>query len=48
MALDLSKVEKGEGIPDDTTPKSCLPLIVENYYSDSQYKFGDQIEGMKT
>ena len=30
--LDLAWVEKGEIIPDRATPKSYLPLFVENYY----------------
>ena len=43
-ALDLAWVEKGEVIPDNTAPKSYLPLFVENYYSDTHYEFGDQTE----
>ena len=39
--------KKGEVVPDNTAPKSYLPLFVENYYSDPQYEFGDQTEGMK-
>ena len=39
-ALDLAKVEKGEVIPDNTAPKSYLPLFVKN----PQYEFGDQTE----
>ena len=26
-ALDLARVEKGEGIPDNTAPKSCILLL---------------------
>ena len=42
MALDLARVEKGEEILDNTAPKSYLPLLVESYYWDPQYEFGNQ------
>ena len=35
-------MEKEEVIPDNTAPKSYLPLFVENYYWDPQYEFGDR------
>ena len=41
-ALDLASMEKGEEIPDNTTPKSFPTFFVKNYYYDPQYKFGDK------
>ena len=41
-ALDLTRVEKGEVIPDNAVPKSYFPQFVENYYWVPQYEFGDQ------
>ena len=32
VALQLTRVKTGEVIPDNTAPKSYLPLFVENYY----------------
>ena len=45
--LDLAWKSKRKVIPDNMAPKSYLLPFVENYYSDPQYEFGDQSEGIK-
>ena len=40
-AFDLTRMEKGEVISDNTASKSYLPLFVENYYWAPQYEFKD-------